>query len=516
MTEEQKKELEAQQKAFMAQLETKMNAIVNEAVKGFITPDKVKEQVEDLLKGYEEKFGKKNDDVAALADQVKTLGDNIAKMKSIGFTNDQINDFANKVDEMMESEQYKDFIANRCKSTGRFTNLTMKDVSMTNDYQGNILIAQQSDRIVSQVGHNKQHLKDVITTLDIEPEHLSIAYTQIYHVDRNARYVAENGMLPESSFKVKEVTAGVNRVGHYIRISKRMMKSRAYVRSFILNLMPEAVYNAMDAQILFGDGTGDNPTGITRYEGVLPVENIIGTAIYTGAAGSVAGIESRANGTGIVIVLNGPVDIMRDGMQITFTASDNSITNKTALNGKTFEVIKETDTRLIIDGIAYAEEAHPELISFTLNHSAFKSVEDPNGQDALEAAVAVMTYGEFTPTAILMNPITLFQMQTEKDTTGRRLDFVRDAFGNLTVGGVPVISTNAIPTGKYFLGDFRNGVNLVTYTALNIEFAEGVTEKLKNQTVCIAQMELMMPVYCPWAFAYGSVAALKTAITKAA
>ena len=167
MTEEQKKELEAQQKAFMAQLETKMNAIVNEAVKGFITPDKVKEQVEDLLKGYEEKFGKKNDDVAALADQVKTLGENIAKMKSIGFTNDQINDFANKVDEMMESEQYKDFIANRCKSTGRFTNLTMKDVSMTNDYQGNILIAQQSDRIVSQVGHNKQHLKDVITTLDI-------------------------------------------------------------------------------------------------------------------------------------------------------------------------------------------------------------------------------------------------------------------------------------------------------------------------------------------------------------
>ena len=83
-----------------------------------------------------------------------------------------------------------------------------------------------------------------------------------------------------------------------------------------------------------------------------------------------------------------------------------------------------------------------------------------------------------------MNPITLFQMQTEKDTTGRRLDFVKDAFGNLVVGGVPVISTNAIPTGKYLLGDFRNGVNIVTYTQLNIEFAEGVTEILKNQSSC--------------------------------
>lgn len=510
-------ELKKQQEEFLAKMETKMQSIVDNAIKGVITKEDVTAQVNEAIKAFEGEFKvKASEEVNELAKQVKTLGENIAKMKSYGFTNENISQFAAKVDEMMESEQYKNFVANRCKSTGRFDNLTMKDVSMTNDYQGNVLIAQQSDRIVSQVGHNKQHMKDVITTLDIEPEHTSIAYTQIYHVDRNARYAAENGTLPESSFKIKEMTAGLNRVGHHIRISKRMLKSRAYVRSFILNLMPEAVFNAMDAQILFGDGSGDNPLGITRYEGVLPVENIISQAIYTGAAGSVDSIETRANNTGIVVVLKDPIDIMRDGMQITFGASDNTITYKSALNGKTFEVIKETDTRLIIDGVAYSgEEAHPELISFTINHGAFKSVETPNSQDALEAAVAVMTYGEFVPSAIVINPITLFQMLTEKDTTGRRLEFVKDAFGNLVVGGVPVISTNAVPTGKYFIGDFRNGVNLVTYTQLNIEFAEGVDEKLRNQTVCIAQMELMMPVYCPWAFAYGSVSALKTALTKA-
>ena len=510
-------ELKKQQEEFLAKMESKMQSIVDDAIKGVITKEDVSAQVNEAIKAFEGEFKvKASEEVKELAKQVKTLGENIAKMKSYGFTNENISQFAAKVDEMMESEQYKNFVANRCKSTGRFDNLTMKDVSMTNDYQGNVLIAQQSDRIVSQVGHNKQHMKDVITTLDIEPEHTSIAYTQIYHVDRNARYAAENGTLPESSFKIKEMTAGLNRVGHHIRISKRMLKSRAYVRSFILNLMPEAVFNAMDAQILFGDGSGDNPLGITRYEGVLPVENIISQAIYTGAAGSVDSIETRANNTGIVVVLKDPIDIMRDGMQITFGASDDTITYKSALNGKTFEVIKETDTRLIIDGVAYSgEEAHPELITFTINHGAFKSVETPNSQDALEAAVAVMTYGEFVPSAIVMNPITLFQMLTEKDTTGRRLDFVKDAFGNLVVGGVPVISTNAVPTGKYFIGDFRNGVNLVTYTQLNIEFAEGVDQKLRNQTVCIAQMELMMPVYCPWAFAYGSVSALKTALTKA-
>lgn len=511
-------ELKKEQDAFLERMETKMRGIVDDAIKGVITKEDVTAQVNEALKAFKSEFKvKAGAEVKELADQVKTLGENIAKMKSVGFSNENIAEFAAKVDEMLDSQQMKDFIANRTKSTGRFTNLTLKDISMTDDYSGNVLITQQQDRIVSQVGHGKQHVKDLITTLDIEPDHTSLAYTQIHHVDRNARYVAENGMLPESMFKIKEQTAGLNRVGTYVRVSKRMLKSRAYVRSFILNLLPEAVYNAMDAQILFGDGSGENPTGITRYEGVLPVETIIGTAIHTAAAGSVRSIESRANNTGIVVVLNDPIDIMRDGMQMTFTASDNTITYKTALNGKTFEVIKETDTRLIIDGVAYSgEEAHPELISFALNHGAFKSVETPNSQDALEAAAAVMTYGEFVPTMIALNPITLFQMQTEKDTTGRRLEFVRDAFGNLTVAGIPVISTNAVPTGKYIIGDFRNGVNIVTYTQLNVEFVEGVDEKLKNQTVCLAQMELMLPVYCPWAFAYGSVAALKSAITKPA
>lgn len=511
------KELEVQQALFLEKMESKMQSIVDNAIKGVITKDDVTAQVNEAIKGFENEYkAKASEEMTELAKQVKTLGENIAKMKSVGFSNEYLADFAAKVDEMLDSQQMRDFVANRSKSTGRFTNLTMKDISMTNDYSGNVLITQQSDRIVSNVGHNKQHMKDLITTLDIEPEHTSLAYTQIYHVDRNARYVAENGMLPESMFKVKEATAGLNRVGTYVRVSKRMLKSRAYVRSFILNLLPEAVFNAMDAQILFGDGSGENPTGITRYEGVLPVETIIGTAIYNGAAGSVEKIESRANNTGIVVVLKEPIDIMRDGMQITFGASDSSITYKNALDGKSFEVIKETDTRLIIDGVAFSgAEAHPELITFTVNHGAFKSVETPNAQDALEAAAAVMTYGEFAPTVIALNPITLFQMLTEKDTTGRRLDFVRDAFGNMTVAGIPLVSTNAIPTGKYFIGDCRNGVNIVTYTALNVEFVEGVDEKLKNQTVCLAQMELMLPVYCPWAFAYGSVSALKSAITKA-
>ena len=52
------------------------------------------------------------------------------------------------------------------------------------------------------------------------------------------------------------------------------------------------------------------------------------------------------------------------------------------------------------------------------------------------------------------------------------------------------------------------------YTLLTLEWAEDVESKLKNEIVLIAQEEVIFPVYMPWAFAYGDLAALKEAITK--
>ena len=67
--------------------------------------------------------------------------------------------------------------------------------------------------------------------------------------------------------------------------------------------------------------------------------------------------------------------------------------------------------------------------------------------------------------------------------------------------------------GKYFVGDFLRGADLIDYTSLGIEFAEDVSTKLKNYVAVIAQEEVIWPVYMPWAFAYGSLDSVKTAIT---
>ncbi len=56
-----------------------------------------------------------------------------------------------------------------------------------------------------------------------------------------------------------------------------------YIRSYILNMLPEAVWMAEDWNILFGDGNGENLLGIINNTGVTSVEKIISTAIVTGA-----------------------------------------------------------------------------------------------------------------------------------------------------------------------------------------------------------------------------------------
>ena len=71
----------------------------------------------------------------------------------------------------------------------------------------------------------------------------------------------------------------------------------------------------------------------------------------------------------------------------------------------------------------------------------------------------------------------------------------------------------SIPVGKYLVGDFAGAANLIDYTSLTLEWAEDVQTKLKNYVELIAQEEIIFPVYMPWAFAYGSLASVKTAIT---
>ena len=401
--------LPAEQKAFMENIVGMMCEVVNKSLEGIASPDEVSKQFDDinkLLKSYDnEKFQQLVKDNEELVAQVKTLGESIEKMKQKGLSMNAINKFDEKLNEMLDSEKFRDFAEGKTRKSGEFDGFSLKDVvSMTDNYTGDLLITQQQKRVVTQVANKKLHMRDVLTTLTADPAYPQLAYAQVYAFNRNARFVTENGRLPESSIKVKEIQTGTKRLGTHIRISKRMLKSRVYIRSYILNMLPEAVWMAEDWNILFGDGNGENLLGIINNTGVTSVEKIISTAIV-------------------------------DGMSITFAGA----AVLTELN-KTHALVKMEDGRILIPGVAFSgAETATDKMTFSVHEAGFKNIEEPNSEDVVKTAFAAMTYAQYFPNAIILNPMTVNGMESEKDTTGRNLGIVKMVDGVKYIAGRPII-----------------------------------------------------------------------------
>ncbi len=491
-------------------------ALINKSNDNLISDEDLKKELKtlgaEMAKSAElTELKQANDD---LVKQIKSMGDAIEKLKKMGISTETINKFDERLNEMFESEKFQAFAAGNTRKSGSFDGFSLKDVvSMTSNYEGNVLITQQQSRVVTPIANKPLHMRDILKVIQGDPEFPNLAFTQVDSMDRNARYVTENGRLPESSIKAKEVQTGTKRLGTHIRVSKRMLKSRAYIRSFIMAMLPEAVFMAEDWNVLFGDGNGETLLGIANHKGVQPVEKIINETIVEGKAGSLASITPYNGGADTLVEFTNPQPFILDGMMITLAGA-----TTTALNG-VHQAVKVTDRQVLLVGVALAEEeaqSTVEKMTFKVNNAAFKNIDAPNTEDVIKTAFAVMTFGQYYPNFIVLNPITVNAIDSEKDALGRNLELIKVVNGVKYVASRPIIEYAGIPAGKYLLGDLAQGAHLVDYTALTLEWAEDVETKLANEVVLIAQEEVIFPVYMPWSFAYGDLNQLKTAITKPA
>lgn len=507
-----------EQKKFMESILGAMADIVNKATEGMLTQKDVDTKFDEIngqLKGYDaEKFEQLCKDNETLREMLKKSMDVIEKAHKSPNGMDVISKFDEQLNAMFDSEKFQDFVEGKTRKSGAFDGFSLKDiVSITANgldaanYNGNILISQQDHRYFSKWNPAKLHMRDIVNVLQGDPQYPVYTFGQVASVDRNIRYVTENGELPESAFSLKEVTANTARIGTHLKVSRRMLKSRIFVRSWLLATLPDRIYLAEDWGMLFGDGAGENLLGVTNMTGCVPVETIIGTAVVTLAAGAVDSFASYNSGADTVVTFDDPQPDIMEGMKITFANTGVSAANAT------FDVIKMNDRQILVKGMAYSSSLSTANTTAVVRHGAYKSIAYPNSADVINTIFAVMNYAQYSPSAIVLNPMTVNAIMAEKDTTGRSLGLVVGENGVKYIDGVPVIELNSVPMGKYIVGDFINAANLIDYTSLSIEFAEDVDTKLKNYVAVIAQEEVIWPVYMPWAFAYGSLADVKTAIT---
>lgn len=472
-----------------------------------------KKEYEDRMREISDKLkeistGSNSEDITEIRDIVKSMGKEIEQMKGRGISLGGDSVLEKKVNEFLDSDKFKQYADGKAKSSGSF-NLDLKDaVSITNSYTGNILISQQQSRIATQVSEKKVNLRNMMSVDQGDPVFPMLTWQLIYDLDRNAAFVSENGRLPQSSFKLKEESSEVKRVGTFLFLSKRLLKSRVYVRSWLINRLASWVGMAEDFQIMFGDGTGDNLKGITKYEGVKCVSEIITEVVISGKAGSIKGARTYDGGKATIVEFVNPQDKIIDGQKITISG----VTTFTDLNG-TFDVHKVNDREIMVK-VAFTASGVFTGAMFSVKNNFFNTVSSPNMGDAVKAIFGVMTYAEYTPNMIAMNPSTLFEIETLKDTTGRDLNLVTLVNGVKYVAGRPVVETSCIMPGYYFTGDMINGASLVDFTSISIEFTDDIESRLKNQVAVIVDEEVIMPVYNPWSFAYGKLSDVLMKIKK--
>lgn len=466
---------------------------------GNIDEDALNKTIDDLKGKIKAELSGQIDE---MEETIKSINKEVKEMREKGFKLGGGSKLEKAVDAILDHPKVKEFMGGNLKKSGK---IRLKDIiSLTDDYSGNILISQQSDRLEDEVAERKVNLRDVMMVDQGDPAYPSITYAQVTNLNRNAAAVSENGRLPESSFKLREVADVTKRIGTYLPISKRLLKSRTYLRSYLMNRLPKWVRMAEDAQILFGDGQGENLNGIVKR--CLNIVDWLTGNVIIGVVGDVASVDTYDDGAKTAITFNQGFAKIEEGQLITFTGAP---AGSALLNANLLH--KVNDRKVLLD-VAYASLSAAQIaaLAFTVKNNFYNQVDDPNLGDAIAAIFAILTYGEYSPNAIVLNPSTVFQIQTLKDSTGRNLDLIVDG----KIAGRPIVESTAIAPGYFFAGDMQNGASLVDYSSLEVEFAEDVETKLTNSIAVIAQEEVILQVFNPFACAYGKLDDVLNAINK--
>ena len=208
-----------EQKKFMESILGAMTDIVNKATEGMLTQKDVDTKFDEIngqLKGYDaDKFDQLVKDNEQLREMLKKSMDVIEKANKTPNGREAINKFDEMLNQMFDSEKFQDFVEGRTRKSGAFEGFCLKDIvsifantadSDSANYSGTKLITQQDHRYFSPYNNAKLHLRDVLSVVQGDPQFPTYTFGKITAVDRNVRYVSENGELPASSITLSEET----------------------------------------------------------------------------------------------------------------------------------------------------------------------------------------------------------------------------------------------------------------------------------------------------------------------
>lgn len=532
LTEEQMTALLDKVKSTQGEEITKARTEFNESIKGMVKEAelaaKLKEFTDEELTAIQKTMKDMGIANAELKDIVKSQGAELEGLKEKGLivqmgakTNPVTlrEKMAALLTGIFKSEDYqnfekKNFVGGTQQYTlgekgeviekSKYDEVREKAVGVTADHTGTVLISEISNN-VRDIPLRKTHVRNLMTVRPtssasiVAPEVTD--YTDAYTA--GATTLAENTEASTSVFKTKENTWSVKRIARAMEISKRYFKTNGlgWVINWILSRLPDQLQFVEDFQLLFGDGAGNNVSGLAKSAQSL---NLSGTFIAT----NFASIATYNGGTQTLVnfaVVHG----LRNGDNLTLANTTGGTYNGTYTN------VVVVDTKTVLINKAYAADVNVAA-NWTGSWTSYwyNSIDNAQEFDVISVAKAYLAAGEYEATGVVLHSNSAEKIGLLKDLQAAYIGVSRDAAGRMNISAMPIAVTNAIPAGHFIVGDFQRACELAEYTPLTVQLSEDTTDKKKNQITVIAEEEIIFPLYNPYWFVYGKFADAITAIEK--
>lgn len=163
---------------------------------------------------------------------------------------------------VIKSEGFKQF------ASGQTNKLRVQANTVTGQDGGsppsNSSVLVQPQRLNGIVGgaFRTLRIRDVIPTGSTTSN--AVEYTRELSFTNAAAETAEGASKPEATLTFELVNAPVRTIAHFIKVSKQVLEDSAALESYIDNRLRYGVELRYDAQIITGNGTGQNISGLTK------------------------------------------------------------------------------------------------------------------------------------------------------------------------------------------------------------------------------------------------------------
>jgi HK97 family phage major capsid protein len=145
------------------------------------------------------------------------------------------------------------------REKGGVMNLDVKavgDMTITGNYSGGTVGLSELESGVARIQRRMPFMRELVNSAGITNKYA--VWIEQANPEGGAEMVGEGVLKPQADFDLVEASCEVKKVAAWIKVSKEMVDDISFMRGEINNELIEIVELKLDAEILSGDGLGNN------------------------------------------------------------------------------------------------------------------------------------------------------------------------------------------------------------------------------------------------------------------